>query len=185
MGLGVGTWFLAGVFLWSGAGKVRHPRRTAVAIFDFGAVRNPKPSLGLGLGVAELVLSFSLAAASVVGSWKTALASLTGAAVILWIFVILISRSLSEHKTFACFCFGDTQSTLSAWTLLRTAGLALMATLLAVVAPGATLEVTLKTNLLQAESAAALLMASALLGRFQSLIRRSEDPFFLQREGAT
>jgi hypothetical protein len=182
IGFGIGTWILAGIFAWSGAAKLRQPRLAALAMFDFGVIKKPIPGLGRTLGAGESLLSLLLAASALAG-YKSALSVfLFSAAALLWLFVALIGRSLTRGQTFACFCFGDTESTLSGWTAVRTSALAFLATIMAIASLGrADPTSTARIILLQAESAAALLGTIALIGQLPKLLRRSDDPLLIHR----
>ena len=119
------------LFLYSGAGKLRRPWLTAMAIVDFGATTHPHERLGRSLGVGECLLGFGLVLTPRIASpLMTVVAAL--AAVLLWIFAAAIARALRSGRSFACACFGNTDSPLSRLTLLRTTGLATLATFVAV-----------------------------------------------------
>jgi membrane protein YdbS with pleckstrin-like domain len=82
------------------------------------------------------------------------------------------------RKKFACFCFGEADSKLSRWTLIRTAALATLASLL-VVAPlraGGYAALT-QTYVLQAVAAAAIVGAVVLGGQIPKLLRWNRDPY--------
>src|SRR5918998_5736473 len=124
-GYGIAVWVLAIVFVWSGLAKLRRPALAALAMKDFGLVRRVRPGLGRALGAAELLLALFL----IIGALPAVVLPFT--AVLLWFFVLLIARSLWLGKDFSCFCFGDADSRLSRLTLIRTAALALLASVLA------------------------------------------------------
>jgi hypothetical protein len=92
--------------------------------------------------------------------------SLAIAATLLWLFALLIARSLWLGEHFPCFCFGDSASKISIWTLNRTTLLALLASLLFLQTGGRASE----TGLLQGLAALALLGTVALAGRVPKLI---------------
>lgn len=170
--LGVAVWVLAVVFAWSGTAKLRRPARAAMAIVDFGVVRGVRPALGGALGGAELALAVALISGAFPG------VSLTVAAGVLWLFVALVWRSLREGERFACFCFGEADSSLSGRTLLRTAALALLASLVAVSAPASGVFAGFgSTYALQALSAAAFVGALALVVQIPKLLRWNKDPY--------
>ena len=179
---GVAAWFLAGVFAWSGVAKLRRPSLAAIAMVDFGVVRKARKGLGVALGAAEVALALALAL-KVLPTFF-----LCVAAVLLWFFVLLIGRSLAAGERFACFCFGDDDSRLSRWTLLRTGALAVLASTLAgvlafspaspVVYPGA----SAATEVLQAISALALLGIVALGSRIPKLVSWNSDPYVIRQE---
>jgi uncharacterized membrane protein YphA (DoxX/SURF4 family) len=123
------VWFLAWIFAWSGTSKLRKPALAAWAMVDFGVVRHVRPVLGILLGILEIVLAFFLA----VGIFsQITLVVVSG---LLLVFTVLITRSLWRGDQFACFCFGESDSEMSKWTLARTAALFLLAALLAVSEP--------------------------------------------------
>lgn len=124
-GYGVGMWFLSGIFVWSGLVKLRRPALAAMAMVDFRVIRRAVPQLGFMLGAAETLLAVMLALHT-----RPRLFLLV-AALLLWVFTFLIGRSLWFGERFACFCFGDAESKLSAWTLARTGTLAMLASILA------------------------------------------------------
>jgi hypothetical protein len=167
---GTAVWVLAIVFAWSGATKLRRPTPAAIAMVDFGVLRRVRPALGSALGAAELLLAVSL----ITGAFPAV--SLPAAAVLLWVFVLLIAKSLWSGDRFACFCFGDAGSRLSGWTLLRTIVLALLGSVLVVALPSAgDYAVFGETYALQMASAMALVGAIVLGGQFPELLRRNKD----------
>lgn len=172
VGFGTGVWLLAGVFAWSGIAKLRRPVLAALAMAEFGVAQKPRRMHGVALGVGEALLSCALVAAAVAESRVIRVPVLAGAALLLWLLVVLITRSLSRGRTFVCFCFGDSESKLSGTTLLRTAALAVLASILLVAVFGRPDRVSAASVvLLQAESAAALLGTVALVAQFPRLTR--------------
>ena len=172
VGYGVAVWVLTIIFVWSGAAKLRRPTLAAMAITDFGVLRRVRPRLGSALGGAEVLLALFLATGTLPMLF---LPVTTG---LLWLFVLLIARSLWSGKKFACFCFGEADSKLSRWTLIRTAALATLASLL-VVAPlraGGYAGFT-QTYVLQAVAAAAIVGAVVLGGQISKLLRWNKDPY--------
>ncbi len=168
---GILLWLLVLVFAWSGSAKLRQPTMAALAMVDFGVVRHAHPVLGAMLGAAELSLALALLAG------LAPLLVYTLAALLLWCFVVLITRSLASGKDFACFCFGTSDDRLSYLTLLRTVALALGATLLlyggAMASPPV---IGLDHNtLLQALIAAALLGSVVLLAIIPRLLTWNRD----------
>jgi hypothetical protein len=125
---GIGVWILAIIFAWSGIAKLRRPALAAMAMVDFGVLRRARPRLGRALGAAEVLLALFLATGTL------PVFSLPITAGLLWLFVLLIAKSLWVGERFACFCFGDADSKLSRLTLVRTAALAVLASVL-VLAP--------------------------------------------------
>jgi hypothetical protein len=95
--------------------------------------------------------------------------------VLLWLFAFLIGRSLTLGERFSCFCFGESDSQLSRWTLARTAALALLASELVIVAPAAALRAApLEESALEAAAGLSLLGVIVLLGQLRR-IRRWDD----------
>jgi hypothetical protein len=170
-GYGIAIWVLAMIFVWSGLAKLRRPALAAMAINDFGILRRIRPRLGGALGAVELLLALSL----ITGIFLVFTLPFTSA--LLWLFVLLIARSLWLGKDFSCFCFGDADSKLSRLTLVRTTALALLASALALVPLRyAGFD---QVYLLQAISAAALLGIIVLASRIPGLLRWNKDPYGL------
>jgi hypothetical protein len=170
-GYGIAVWILAIVFVWSGVAKLRKPTLAAVAMMDFGVLRRVRPRLGSALGAAELLLALLLISGTLPALF------LPVAAGLLWLFVLLIAKSLLSGEDFACFCFGDADSRLSRLTLVRTGALALLASVLAVAPlPYAGFD---RTYLLQAIFAAAFVGTVALGSQVAKLLRWNRDPFGL------
>ena len=171
-GYGIAVWVLTIIFVWSGVAKLRRPTLAAMAITDFGVLRRVRPRLGSALGGTEVLLALCLMTGTLPMLFLPVVAGL------LWLFVLLIARSLWSGKDFACFCFGEADSKLSRWTLIRTAALALLASLLAV-APlrtGAYASFT-QTYVLQAAAAAAIVGAVVLGSQIPKLLRWNKDPY--------
>ncbi|MDQ3863565.1 MAG: hypothetical protein M3317_08715 [Actinomycetota bacterium] len=170
-GYGIAIWILAIIFAWSGLAKLRRPTLAAMAVHDFGVLPRVRPRLGGALGAAELMLALSL----IVGALPVV--SLPVTAGLLWIFVLLIARSLRLGKDFSCFCFGDSDSRVSRLTLVRTAALALLASILVVAPlPYARFD---QAYLLQAISAAAFVGTIALASKVPKLLRWNRSPYRL------
>jgi len=170
-GYGISVWFLVWVFAWSGIAKLRRPALAAMAMVDFGVVRHVQPLLGGALGATELLLAFALALGmlSVLFLWI--------AAILLWLFVILIARSLYAGERFACFCFGNADSQLSRWTLARTSVLALFASALALVTkPGELYRGLHEADVLQAIAALSLIGTIVLLSYVPRLLDWNRNP---------
>jgi len=168
---GIVVWILAIVFVWSGLAKLRRPTLAAMAMHDFGVLRRIKPRLGGALGAAELLLALSLITGTLPAIFLPVTAGL------LWFFVLLIAKGLFSGEDFSCFCFGDADTRLSRLTLVRTAALALLASVLAFVPlPYAGLG---QRYLLHALSAAALVGAITLAGQIPKLLRWNRDPYGL------
>jgi hypothetical protein len=170
-GYGIAVWILAIIFVWSGLAKLRRPTLAAMAIVDFGVLRRVRPRLGSALGAAELLLALFLITGTLPAIFLPVTAGL------LWIFVLLISRNLWSGKDFACFCFGDADSRLSRLTLIRTAALALLASVLT--AAPLTYAGFSQAYLLQAITAAALVGSVVLGSQIRRLLRWNGDPYRL------
>jgi len=171
-GYGIAVWVLAIIFVWSGVAKLRQPTLAAMAMMDFGVLRRVRPRLGSALGAAELLLALSL----ITGTLPVL--SLPVTAGLLWLFVLLIAKSLWSGKDFACFCLGDADSRLSRLTLVRTTVLALLASKLAVAPlPTGTYAGFSETYLLQAVSATAFVGAIVLGSQIPKLLRWNKDPY--------
>jgi methylamine utilization protein MauE len=171
-GYGVAIWVLAIIFAWSGIAKLRRPTLAAMAIMDFGIVRRIRPRLGSALGAAELLLALFL----IIGTLPVLFLPVTAG--LLWFFVLLIAKSLWSGQDFACFCFGEADSRLSRSTLVRTAALALLASVLAVAPVQAgTYAGFSETYVLQAVSAAAFVGAILLTSQIPRLLRWNKDPY--------
>ena len=168
---GIAIWVLAIIFVWSGVAKLRRPTLAAVAMNDFGIFRRVRPRLGGTLGVVEVLLALSLIA----GTFPIVVLPVTAG--LLWLFVLLIARSLWSGKDFSCFCFGDADSRLSRLTLVRTIALALLASALVVV-PLRYARFD-QIYLLQAISAAGLVGAILLASRIPRLLRWNKNPYGL------
>ena len=171
-GYGIAVWVLAIIFVWSGVAKLRRPTLAAMAITDFGVLSRIRPGLGSALGGAEVLLAVFLATGTLPMLFLPVTAGL------LWLFVLLIARSVWLGKDFACFCFGDADSRLSRWTLVRTAALAVLASLLAVSLPRTgSYAGFAQTYLLQAMVASAIVGAVVLGGQIPKLLRWNRDPY--------
>lgn len=171
-GYGIAVWVLTIIFVWSGVAKLRKPTLAAMAITDFGVIRGIRPRLGSALGGAEVLLALFLAAGIL------PMVSLPFTAGLLWLFVLLIARGLWLGKDFACFCFGDSDSRLSRWTLVRTAALAMLASVLAFAPlPAGSYAGLTTTYILQAVAAAAIVAMAVLGGQIPRLLRWNRDPY--------
>jgi hypothetical protein len=169
---GIAVWVLAIVFAWSAIAKLQRPTLAAMAMVDFGVLRRVRPYLGSALGAAELSLALLLAT----GALRAVFLPI--AAALLWLFVLLIAKSLRSGKRFACFCFGEADSQLSGLTLVRTAALALLASVVAVAPPPAGTHPGFgSTYALQATSAMAIVGAIVLGSQIPKLLRWNKDPY--------
>jgi hypothetical protein len=166
-GASVATWFLATIFAISGVTKLRRPALAAMAMVDFGVLRRFQPAFGRALGVAEISLALALAIAP--------RPSVSVAAVLLWGFALLIVRSLVAGDRFPCFCFGETDATISAWSLARTTALALLATG-AALGRSPFLRPTDVVGALEFVVGVALLGTLVLAGQVRQLVRWNRDP---------
>jgi hypothetical protein len=174
-GYGIAVWVLAIIFAWSGIAKLRQPTLAAKAMMDFGVLHRVRPRLGSALGAAELLLALLL----VTGTFPALFLPVTAG--LLWLFALFIAKSLWSGKAFACFCFGETDSRLSSLTLVRTATLALLASMLAVAPlPMGTYAVFGQTYVLQAISAAALIGVIVLGSQIPKLLRWNKDPYRIE-----
>jgi hypothetical protein len=131
---GAAVAFLGFVFLLSAVPKLRRPELAALAIVDFGIGRRAHYAAGLALGLAELVLAALLLVSALATSSVVRTVPAMCAAAVLWVFALFIGRAVRSAEEFSCFCFGNEESTISVRTLLRTVALAVMATIVAVVA---------------------------------------------------
>lgn len=118
--VGVGSWLLAVIFLWSGTAKLLRPRAASEAIRNFGVPSRDHPATGALLGGAEVALGVLLA------SQLVPRAATLAAAAALTLFTLLLARSLLRHDRFSCFCFGSTQESISVKTVGRTFSLAVV-----------------------------------------------------------
>jgi len=167
---GVAVWVLALIFAWSGVAKLRRPALAAMAMVDFGVLRRARPRFGWALGAAELLLATCLALGVLPRLVPIATAGL------LWVFALLIARSLWSGESFPCFCFGEADSRISRLTLLRTGGLAVLASVLAAVGPPEGTVVGLDViDALQAVSAAALIGLVVLAVKIPGLLRWNKN----------
>lgn len=178
-GHGIVVWFLAIIFLWSGVVKLRRPALAAMAVADFGVVRRPFPGLGRALGTAEVLLAVLL----VSGVVPTLILPITAA--LLWFFAFLIARSLRSGESFACFCFGGSDSKLSRWTLARTVALALIASAQVPAPVLGSYPILSQSYVIQAVSAVALVGTLVLLGRVPRLLNWNKDPFLIGTVGGS
>ncbi len=167
-GLGIVMSFLAWVFVVSGVAKLRRPALTAMAIVDFGVTRRVVPRLGTALGAVELGLAVVL----MLRILPAATLALTGA--LLSAFVFVVARALLQKRSFPCYCFGDSDGDLSAWTLVRAGALAMLA-VLAVVGGAGTVEATLQTRALQEVTAASVFGTALTAARVPRLVRWNGD----------
>jgi Methylamine utilisation protein MauE len=169
---GIAVWVLAIVFVWSGVAKLRQPTLAAMAMMDFGLLRRVKPRLGSALGAAELLVALFLITGTLPGLFLPITAGL------LWFFVLIIAKSLLSGEDFACFCFGDADSSLSRLTLIRTAALALLASVLASapLSTGTYADFS-ETYVLQAIWAAAFVGVIVLSSQLPKLLRWNKDPY--------
>jgi hypothetical protein len=162
---GVGWFFLAFVFMISAAIKLRQPQPASESIHRFGFGRRPHTTFGFLLGVVEAALAALLASFVWFAPWL--------AAVILWFFAILIARSLLAGQHFACNCFGSSDADMSWVTFTRTAGLAVLASLLIVMGNTNASTLPYQDRLAQAIIAAAVLAMLVLLARTSHLVHLS------------
>lgn len=169
-GQDIAAWFLGLVFIWSGVTKLRQPRLAALAMMDFGVVHKPRGFHGLALGGLECLLGVS--ALLTLGA-----APVFAMTALLLVFCIVIARALAAGNRFPCMCFGDNESDLSANTLVRTIGLAMLG-LIVVTAPQAptvSLTAFTSTSWLALVVSSSALATGALLGGISLLLRLNAE----------
>lgn len=128
------------------------------------------PGLGSALGVAELSLALLLVTGTLPGI------SLPITVSLLWLFVLLIVRSLWAGERFAFLGFGDADSELSTLTLVRTVTLAPLASVAAFAPPPvATYPGFGGADALQAASAMANVGTIVLVNVVPRLLRWNKD----------
>lgn len=162
---GTAAFLLGLVFLFSAIPKLRKPELAALAMVDFGVTAQARRWTGLALGLGELLLVTALGVAATTAETASRAIPVAAAAAVLWVFTGLIGRALRTPERFSCFCFGSEEATISSRTLLRTAALAILASVLAAAAFGAVETEAIRTELLE------LATASAALGTFVVLVR--------------
>jgi len=177
-GYGIVMWLLAFVFAWSGITKLRQPLLAAMAMVDFGVVRRVQPVLGYLLGAVETLLALGLA-------FKL-LPRLTLSITffLLCVFTLLIARSLWRGEDFACFCFGESDSKLSKWTLARTGSIALFAGIATTPTPP-DLYQGFQANVFQGVLAISILGTITLLTHLPRLMAWGKDSFISERDTIT
>jgi hypothetical protein len=124
------AWTLA----WSGTAKLLKPQAASAALANFGLTANPRVAYGLLVGGFECSLGLAIGLLS--GGARVVVIGL--AAMLLWFLTILLVRAVRGGASFNCFCFGSATDPVSYRSVLRTAGLAVaasLATFLAVFAP--------------------------------------------------
>lgn len=163
-GAGVAVSLLAWVFLLSGVVKLRQPALAALAMVDFGVARRATPALGVTLGAVEVALGAALMLRVLPG------VTLVVAVLLLAAFVAVIARAVARRESFPCFCFGDTDGSISWWTLIRTSALAGLVVVLVAGAPTG-LEAAPRTRALQEVAAVAMLGSALLAARIPRLMR--------------
>jgi hypothetical protein len=169
------SFVIAGVFLWSGISKLRQPALTSMAMVDFGLLRVPRPLAGVVAGAFELTVAGGLCLALAFPALQTYAVLL--AVGTLWVFVFLLARALHGGRHFACRCFGDTESEISAATLIRTLALAAGATVLLPGIPGTSAPAN--DVVLQAVVAVGVLGTVSLASTMRLLLRWNQDPLML------
>lgn len=166
--LGVGSLILGLIFLWSGIAKARRPALAALAMHEFGLTPGLNTRVAAAAGAGEIVLGVAL------GTTVVPVVSLGVSSAVLWSFTFLIVRSLRRGDRFACFCFGDAEAAISSLTLLRTLGLALLATLLfAVAVAGAEPPADMNIVMLEFVVATALVGTTVLVAQTVRAARRA------------
>jgi hypothetical protein len=147
-----------------------------MAIVDFGVTNKVNITFGRILGAFEGILAIALALK------VYPRVTLTITAMLLWVFGSLIFRSLLLGKDFACFCFGDIDSNLSRWTLLRTLALASLATTVAYFPTPDNLHTSLEADVMQAIVAISPLGIVVLISQIVRLLRMEVNPQFNSKE---
>ncbi len=172
---------LAAVFATAGVGKLLDRSGSRTALADFGV---PQPLLSSGavvlplceLAVAIALLLKPLAAFGALGGLLLLLAFMTG-----------IGVALRQGRAPECHCFGQLHSEPAGKdTLLRNAGLAALAAIVAAAGPGPSLdgwvrarsasELAASVSVVAAAVAVALLLARAYRVRALRARRQSEQP---------
>jgi hypothetical protein len=166
---GVATFLLGLVFVFSAIPKLHKPHLAALAMVDFGVTARARPWMGLALGLAELLLAVALGAAAVTTQTASRAVPLMAAAAVLWVFAALIGRALRTPERFSCFCFGSEEATISWRTLVRTAALAILASLLAAAAFAPVAEASFRPELLELTTAVAVLGTVVLVVRLPTI----------------
>jgi uncharacterized membrane protein YphA (DoxX/SURF4 family) len=154
--LGVGSWLLAIVFVWSGTAKAVRPGSAAEAIRNFGFVSRARPAYGMALGATEIALGLLLASA------VAPLAAAVAAGVLLTLFALVLARSVARGDHVPCFCFGGDREPVSLRTVGRTATLAALAWFVAALADRLGAPLGGRSVLLEAAAAAAVVGLSVL-----------------------
>jgi hypothetical protein len=156
------------VFAWSGTAKARSPWTPALAVVNFGVVKQPSLRLAWAIALGEIGLAAILLISPVMSPSLAALAAGSAACVLL-AFSLLIARALRSGRSFACACFGSGDDRLSSSTLARASALGLLAVACAAVShSGRPLSFT--ELMLTWSAAAGLLGTSVLLMRARELM---------------
>lgn len=169
--LAVASWSLATIFAYAGAAKLKHPKLAALALTDFRLVRRPRVAFGRTAGAVEMAVAALLVVAPLARyGWAAA-------AALLWFFVWLLARTLRSGAAFACFCFGDPSSPISALSVARTALLAAFATAGAAAVALDPYAVTgsLTEAATAAVAGAGLTASTALAATLPALLRLNDD----------
>jgi hypothetical protein len=133
---------LAALLAFSGGQKLISPFPAALAIVRFRLARRVRPLYGRLAGMVEVAVAFALALAPTEW-WSVAAATgLTG------FFVVIVARALARGADFPCACFGGHGGRISAVTLLRAAGMFLLAAAGLVTAAVTSSSVSFATGLL-------------------------------------
>lgn len=162
--------FLALVFIVSAIPKLRRPELAAMAIADFGVADSPPRWTGLALGGVELFLALGLIGSAISGG-AVRIVPVALSAILLSVFVVLIAKALRSQESFSCYCFGNSDETISQRTLLRTAALATLAIFLVTGGTGVAVDPPTVTEwILEMTIAASLLGGIALLAQVKSVL---------------
>jgi hypothetical protein len=166
---GTAAFLLGLVFLLSAIPKLRKPELAALAMVDFGVIARARPWTGRALGLAELVLAAALGVAATTAQTAARAIPVLAAAAVLWAFTALIGRALRTPERFSCFCFGSEEAAISSKTLLRTAALAILASLLVGAAFASVESAGFRPELLELTTAGAVLGAVVVLVRLPTI----------------
>lgn len=121
---------LAGVLLVSAIGKLSDPPATGEAVRAFGVPARHSTVAALLLPLTELLISVLLVPA------RTARAGAAAALVLLGLFAAAVLVSLRRGRRFECRCFGRLGTgEISGWTVVRNAGLMVLAGTTALASP--------------------------------------------------
>lgn len=170
------VWILAIILAGSALVKLRHPGRAALAMADFGLVREPRRGFGVGAGVVEASISASVGVVALADSGDSGDVVLILTAALLWLFVTLLVRALRSGQPMACMCFDDSDEIRPA-TAWRTGAIAALATVLALAPRGTGTAESWNLALAELVLAVVLVATVVLLLRVPRLLRLNREPF--------